>query len=169
MRFVDLDRCYVVSRISVDNGKELILYTAHLSAYTSDGTIATQQLELLTADMQREFEKGNYVVCGGDFNKDLLGDSSRYFGMSAGDNTWAQPFPTEVLSGTEIDLIAPVNEPEMIPTTRYTDAPYHENQLTVTVDGFLTSENVEVLECSVIDHQFTFSDHNPVKLIFRLK
>lgn len=41
MKFVDLDRCYSVSRITVENGKELVLYTLHLSAYTSDGTIAT--------------------------------------------------------------------------------------------------------------------------------
>lgn len=38
MKFVDLDRCYSVSRITVENGKELVLYTLHLSAYTSDGT-----------------------------------------------------------------------------------------------------------------------------------
>lgn len=35
MKFVDLDRCYSVSRITVENGKELVLYTLHLSAYTS--------------------------------------------------------------------------------------------------------------------------------------
>ena len=47
MKFVDLDRCYSVSRITVENGKELVLYTLHLSAYTSDGTIATDQLKML--------------------------------------------------------------------------------------------------------------------------
>lgn len=52
MKFVDLDRCYSVSRITVENGKELVLYTLHLSAYTSDGTIATDQLKMLISDMQ---------------------------------------------------------------------------------------------------------------------
>lgn len=168
MKFVDLDRCYVVSRLPVDNGKELVLFTAHLSAYTSDGTIATEQLKMLVEDMQSEYEKGNYVICGADFNKDLLGDSSQYFGVSAGENTWAQPFPAELLKETDISLPAPVNEPEMVPTTRYADAPYHEDQLMVTVDGFLVSENVEVLECTVIDNQFLYSDHQPVKMSFRL-
>ena len=42
MKLVDLDRCYSVSRIPMENGRELVLYNLHLSAYTSDGTIATE-------------------------------------------------------------------------------------------------------------------------------
>ena len=51
MKLVDLDRCYSVSRIPMENGRELVLYNLHLSAYTSDGTIATEQLQMLCADM----------------------------------------------------------------------------------------------------------------------
>ena len=80
MKLLDLDRCYSVSRIPVESGRELVLYDLHLSAYTSDGSIATEQLELLLADMQAEYEAGNWCVAGGDFNKDLVGDSSVYFG-----------------------------------------------------------------------------------------
>ena len=40
MKLVDLDRCYSVHRIPVAGGGELVLYNLHLSAYTSDGTIA---------------------------------------------------------------------------------------------------------------------------------
>ena len=39
------------SGISSGSGKELALYNLHLSAYTSDGTIAEEQLEMLFADM----------------------------------------------------------------------------------------------------------------------
>lgn len=73
MKLLDLDRCYSVSRIPMEGSKELVLYNLHLSAYTSDGTIATEQLKLLLADMQAEYEAGNWCVAGGDFNKDLLG------------------------------------------------------------------------------------------------
>lgn len=45
MKLVDLDRCYSVSRIPVNNGRELVLYNLHLSAYTSDGKIAEEQLK----------------------------------------------------------------------------------------------------------------------------
>ena len=71
-----------------------MLYNLHLSAYTSDGTIATEQLEMLCADMLAEYENGNYCVAGGDFNKDLLGNSAKIFGVAGGENdTWAQPIP----------------------------------------------------------------------------
>ena len=40
MKLLDLDRCYSVSRIPAEGGKELVLYDLHLSAYTSDGTKA---------------------------------------------------------------------------------------------------------------------------------
>ena len=54
MKLVDLDRCYSVSRVPLENGRELVLYNFHLSAYTSDGTIAEEQLEmLLSADILR--------------------------------------------------------------------------------------------------------------------
>ena len=46
-KLLDLDRCYSVSHIPVDGGKAIVLYNFHLSAYTSDGTIATEQLTLL--------------------------------------------------------------------------------------------------------------------------
>ena len=81
-KLLDLDRCYSVSRIPVENGKTLCLYNLHLSAYTSDGTIADEQLKMLLEDMQSEYEAGNYVIGGGDFNKDLLGSSGEIFGVS---------------------------------------------------------------------------------------
>lgn len=73
------------------DGGELVLYNLHLSAYTSDGTIAMEQLKLLLDDMQREYAAGNWCVAGGDFNKDLLGDSAAYFGEADQEYTWAQP------------------------------------------------------------------------------
>ena len=103
MKFVDLDRCYSVSRITVENGKELVLYTLHLSAYTSDGTIATDQLKMLISDMQAEYEKGNYCIAGGDFNKDLLGDSGKIFGIDGTNYTWAHPVDSKLFDGTNPD------------------------------------------------------------------
>lgn len=64
MRVVDLDRCYSVARLPVDNGRELCLVNLHLSAYSSDGSIATEQLKMLIADIQDELDAGNYVIAG---------------------------------------------------------------------------------------------------------
>lgn len=168
-KILDLDRCYSVSRIPVSNGKELCLYNLHLSAYTSDGTIADEQLELLLSDMQAEYEAGNYVVGGGDFNKDLLaGGSEAYFGVSTENYTWAQPIRFDLLEKTEIRLVAPEGEDGPVPTCRNADGPYHDGQLVLTVDGFLTSPNVEVLSSQAIDTSFACSDHNPVSITIRL-
>ncbi len=169
MKLVDLDRCYSVSRIPVANGKELVLYNMHLSAYTSDGTIANEQLRLLLADMQAEYEKGNYVVGGGDFNKDILGDSSVYFGESDIEYTWAQPLPEGIFDDTDLQLVAPLDEANPVPSCRNADGPYHEGQYVLTIDGFIVSDNVTVSAANVIDTQFAYSDHNPVEMTFTLE
>ena len=59
------------SRIPVEDGKELILIDQHLSAYGTDAAQGNAQLEMLFADMKAEYDKGNYVICGGDFNHDF--------------------------------------------------------------------------------------------------
>lgn len=170
MKIVDLDRCYSVSTLPTENGKELILYTVHLSAYTSDGTIATQQLKMLVSDMKAQYNKGNYVVCGGDFNKDLLLDSGAIFGVSGEEYTWAQAFPTDMLSDTGLSLVAPFDESNPVATCRNTDEPYKsQGQFNVTLDGFIVSDNVKVSDSNVIDTEFMYSDHNPVYMNFTLK
>jgi len=167
-RFLDLDRCYSVSRIPVGE-KELALYNLHLSAYTSDGTIATEQLRMLLEDMQREYEAGNWCIAGGDFNKDLLGDSSVYFGAADKSYTWAQPIPPETFDGVDIRLAAPFDEAAPVLSCRNADGPYHEGQYVLTVDGFFVSPNVAVAEANVIDTGFRYSDHNPVCMDFILQ
>jgi endonuclease/exonuclease/phosphatase family metal-dependent hydrolase len=169
MKLVDLDRCYSVSHIAVEGDRELALYCVHLSAYSSDGSIAVEQLKMLVDDMRSEREKGNYVVCGGDFNKDLLVDSSAIFGVSGEEYTWAQAFPTELLSETGMMLVAPYDEENPVPSCRNADAPYNENQFVLTIDGFIVSDNVSVEMAQVIDTGFAYSDHNPVKMTFTLK
>ena len=57
-KLIDLDRCYTVSRVPTENGKELLLYNVHLSAYTTDPTIADKQLDMLYEDMAGEYQKG---------------------------------------------------------------------------------------------------------------
>ena len=168
-KLLDLDRCYCVSRVPVENGRELVLYDLHLSAYSSDGTIADEQLEQLLADMQAEYEAGNYVVGGGDFNKDLLpGGSTQYFGVDTGAYTWAQPIRTDLIEATDLRLIAPVDPEAPVASCRNADGPYAEGQLRLTVDGFLVSPNVEVTASEVVDLGFANSDHNPVRMTFRL-
>lgn len=168
-KLIDLDRCYSKSRITADNGKELIVYNFHLSAYTSDGAIATEQLGLLLDDIKKEYEAGNYCIAGGDFNKDILGDSSVYFGKGDKEYTWAQPIPDGTFDGYPVTLVAPLDKDNPVPSCRNADSAYHEGQFVLTIDGFLVTDNVEVKSSEVIDTGFAYSDHNPVAMNFVLK
>ena len=172
MKIIDLDRCYSKSRIPViKDGKaagELVLYNFHLSAYTSDGKIAEEQLEMLLTDMEHEYALGNYCVAGGDFNKDILGDSSKYFGKSDVEYTWAQPIPEGMVEAHGVKLVAPLDEKDPVPSCRNADGAYHKGQYVLTIDGFLVTANVTVKYSEVVDTQFRYSDHNPVAMTFEL-
>lgn len=169
MKLLDLDRCYSVTKIMTDTGKYLCLYNIHLSAYSSDGKIAERQLEVLFSDMSGEYAKGNYIVCGGDFNKDLLGNSSEIFGVSGEEFTWAQSFPFDMLP-RGFALVAPFDEEKPVPSCRNADSEYAPGEsFVITIDGFIVSANVEVISAEVEDLGFLNSDHNPVKMSFSLK
>ncbi len=165
-KYLDLDRAYTVTRMSTSNGRELVLYNVHLSAYTSDGSIADEQMRLLAADMQAEYEKDNYVVAGGDFNKDLLGDSSEFFTRTEGEFTWAKPFDMSLLPEGFI-----CHTGANLPTCRNADSAYRGDgtDFVLSVDGFLCSPNVEVVVCETLNVSFAYSDHNPVRMEFILK
>ena len=167
-KFLDLDRCYSISRIPTENGKELVLFNVHLSAYGGSDEIRTAQMTMLFEDMKKEYEKGNYTVCGGDFNHDFTGDSTQKLnGGAQVDFGWAQPFPKYLLP----DCISRCMnyEGELTPTCRNCDIPYKEGNFTIIVDGFLVSENVNAVKVQNIKTDFKYSDHNPVLLEFVLK
>lgn len=170
MKLVDLDRCYSVNRIDTANGKELVLYNLHLSAYTSDGTIAVEQLELLLADMKAEYEAGNYCIAGGDFNKDLPGNSGELFGVPTREgDTWAQPVPDGIVPDG-LTLVVPLHEDAPVASCRTAAEPYNiETTFRITVDGFVVSDNVTVSDSNVIETDYAYSDHNPVYLDFTLQ
>ncbi len=164
-KFLDLDRAYTVSVIPTADGKEFILYNVHLSAYTSDGTIADQQMELLGQDMAAQYAKGNYVLAAGDFNKDMLGDSSQYFTREEGDFTWAKPLKNELLPQGITSYTG-----QNAPTCRNADSPFRGDgtDFILSVDGILVSDNVKILSCETVDLSFAHSDHNPVTVKFSL-
>ena len=118
--------------------------------------------------MLEEYEAGNYVIAGGDFNKDLLGDSSAIFDVSNEGYTWAQPLPEGIIpEGLTLDSSLDPEAP--VPSCRNADMPYTPGETFVlTTDGFIVSDNVTVTACSVIDEAFACSDHNPVRMSFIL-
>ncbi|MCI8505706.1 MAG: endonuclease [Lachnospiraceae bacterium] len=164
-KFTDLDRCFMVSRVPMENGKELLLVNVHLSAYDEGGKIRAKQLALLNQVLTEEKEKGNYVIVGGDFNHDIAGS--------------IESFPTEQkIPGWVFELkdsqlaegyhfVRAENAGET-PTCRGADIPYEKGiTYTVIVDGFIVSDGIKV-RAENLDGEFRYSDHNPVKLTFEL-
>lgn len=168
-KIIDLDRCYSVNRISVDNGKQLVIFNVHLSAYGTDGGLQEKQLNMLFEDMSNEYTNGNYVICGGDYNHDFTGDSKVVFNKEIKEEyTWAAPFPDELIP-EHFSKVTDFKSGMTVPSCRNCDIPYGPDCFTVTVDGFIVSDNVETTYVDVINNEFKYSDHNPVKLKFKLK
>lgn len=183
-KLVDLDRCYSISRVNVENGRQLVLFNVHLSAYGTNGDLQTAQLSMLFDDMRQEYDKGNYVLCGGDFNHDFLGNSKDIFNGTYEDLGWAAPFPDELIPAhfsKVTDYASGVTTPSCrncdVPYTAEHDAPYDPERdgpydkdcFTLILDGFIVSDNIETTYVDVINNEFTFSDHNPVVMRFKLK
>ena len=168
-KFFDLDRCYSITRIPVEGGKELCLYNVHLSAYGNSEEIRAGQVGMLCDDMLADYEKGNYVICGGDFNHDL---KNKEFDPE-NEYSWAYPFPREMLPENFslcIDAFSDEEKAAMPDSARNADMEYVEGvTFTVTLDGYIVSDNVEVTEYANLYTGYLYADHDPVWMRFKLK
>lgn len=163
-KYFDLDRCFVVTRYALENGKELVVVNSHMSAYDEGGTIRQQQLETLNAFLTQEKEKGNYVIVGGDFNHDIAASDGLF--------ETQQKRPDWVFSLSDDDLAEGFSfaASTNAPTCRSTDIPYEKGvNYSVVLDGFIVSDNVTVVGCVNIDNDFLYSDHNPATMTFVLQ
>lgn len=167
---VDLDRCYTMCRMEVADGRQLVVFNVHLSAYGADESVLCGQREMLFADMQREREAGNYVIVGGDFNHDMIGTSNEVYGnATATEASWAQPFPFEsvpegfsVVAKEQLDAGAFGSAA----TCRDAGRPYDGSNDRWVMDAFICSDEVSWSACETLDLDFAYSDHNPVVLRF---
>lgn len=165
-KFFDLDRCFTAQWLPIEGSDaSLVMINSHMSAYDEGGKIRTEQLQMLIDMMVNEYEKGNYVIVGGDFNHAL--------GVALDAFTSGQQIPDWVV---ELDLSAiPENfrlvsasNAGEVPTCRGVDIPYQKGvTYTTIVDGFIVSDNIDASAWN-IDLEFTNSDHNPVQLTFTL-
>ena len=172
-KFLDLDRCYTVAEIPVVNNKKLFVYNVHLIAYGGSTDIATEQVRMLLDDMAQNVANGDYVICGGDFNHDLLDSFARFNGEGLELPGWAHPFPIDLIPDgiTLLNTYTDIEDlDDLVPTSRNADKPYTgpEGHTLVIIDGFLVSDNVKVKRIENVDAQFRYSDHNPVLLRFQL-
>jgi endonuclease/exonuclease/phosphatase family metal-dependent hydrolase len=160
MRAFLYDRCFIAARYSLQNGRQLVIINTHKSAF-DNGLQRVAEMDFLKQFITDEYNRGNYVIVGGDWNQN-------------------PPFCSEKSKETEHFTAIKISEDFLpadwhwcvgnIATNRYLDKPYIKgNSTTTTLDFFLASPNVECVEINVVDLQFANSDHNPLIARFRLK
>jgi endonuclease/exonuclease/phosphatase family metal-dependent hydrolase len=162
MRLFMLDRCFLVNRYPVVDGKDLLIINTHNSAY-DDGSLRKQQMDFLKDFLLEEYDKGNYVVVGGDWNQTPHGLDPVLP---------SHQFDTESLTYVEKDYPAAdwtwAFDPTL-PTNRRVKLPYDRaTSLTTIIDYFLLSPNLSLEEVETVDMDFQYSDHQPVRLKARL-
>lgn len=169
LRAANLKRCLLVSYIPVeDSDRQLVLVNLHLEAYDSgEGKIAqTKQLREFIAS---EYEKGNYVIAGGDFNQ-VFPESLEIYPNNHPDLWQPGELDNSLLPSGEGWKFA---YDTSVPTCRLLNQPYDPadtmNTQYYVIDGFILSPNIELNSVVGIDLDFACSDHNPVLLNITLK
>ncbi len=172
----NLKRCLLVNRTPVydadgnDTGKELVCVNLHLEAYDNgEGKIA--QTNQLREFLQEEYNKGNYVIAGGDFNQTFSNvDMSAYPVHDEIPNVW-KPGQIDVNDfGTDFQCLMDPSSP----TCRSLDKAYNSaedkmNFQYYMLDGFIVSNNLKVEEMVTQNTMFAPSDHNPVQIKITLE
>lgn len=152
-----LDRCFLLTRFPLANGQDLVVINTHNSAYDK-GNLRKSQMQQMTDVLVQEYEKGNYVIVGGDWNQ-----------RAPGFPGFTRPYPA-----MSVPKVYPAPDwkwafDPKVPTNRALKAPFNTDTTSRTlIDFYLLSPNVEVLKVESIDLDFAYSDHQPVRLWVRL-
>ena len=167
LRIANLKRCLMVSYLPIENSdKQLVLVNLHLEAY-DDGEGKIAQTNQLREFIETQYQLGNYVIAGGDFNQTFPGSLDVYPMLKA--DFWTP--------GVLDDSLLPEGwrfaYDTAAPSCRLLNQPYDPSDLENTqyyvIDGFILSPNVELNEVRTLDLAFENSDHNPVELSVTLK
>lgn len=155
----------LVTHFAIKNSdKQWVIVNLHLSAFDENGATRQKQFDAVFAFAQEEYQKGNYVILGGDWNMELTKsdfahktDKKHLF--------WRIEFPANHLpKGWKIGV------DKKTPTVRTNYKPYikGENHTSI-IDGFIISPNVKINSVNTLDLNFEHTDHQPVNGIFSTK
>ena len=162
----NLKRCLLVSYLPIEgSSSKLVIVNLHLEAY-DDGEGKIAQTKQLREFIQSEYEKGNYVIAGGDFNQVFPGGIEKY--PNEHPELWEPGIITEDIMPEGWSLAYDLETP----SCRLLNQPYDpediENTQYYVIDGFIISPNVELISAETLDAGFEFADHNPVQLKVKL-
>jgi len=157
-----LDRCFMVSRYKLMNGKELVLINTHNEAF-DEGDIRKAQMEVLKGFIIKEYKSGNYIIAGGDWNQCPPDFKPSFRGNQV--NTSQMVMESDYLPTDWKSVFDPAT-----PSNRSVVAAYDPTTTTTTViDFFVLSPNIEAVSVKCHNLDFANSDHNPVIMQAKLK
>ena len=158
------DRGFILSRYSVSNGKQLVLINTQNTDCNINPAANNEELNQLREVIVKEYNKGNYVIAGGDWSRN------------------PSPFvPDSIVDGNKVNVIAPEIAKGVFPggfiwasdarypTQRVITTAYVKGEtLTTITDFFVLSPNVKLLTVNTLQTGFEFSHHQPVGMIVEL-
>ncbi|HOB85183.1 MAG TPA: hypothetical protein PKX27_07540 [Bacteroidales bacterium] len=164
-----LDRCFMANRFKVENSKELVLINTHNEAFDEGGKIRKAQMERLREFVLNEYNSGNYVILGGDWNQ----YPPEFKPAFSANRVFTGKIGNFNLTGIESDYMPGkwkwIYDPAT-PSVRTLMTAYDPSTTPTSIcDFFLISPNIEFVfvKCHQLD--FTNSDHNPVIIRVKLR
>ncbi len=162
VRMANLKRCLLVEYIPLtDSDKKLIVVNLHLEAYAPLKAKQAQS-EILRSLIIPEYERGNYVIAGGDWNMTFPDVDPTLYPITETDNYVAEVMDADMCPAGWNFVFD-----QSVPTCRLLNKPYDPNGPNMqyyVIDGFLISPNVNVKKIQTMDEGFVYSDHNPVEM-----
>ncbi|MBK7713265.1 MAG: endonuclease/exonuclease/phosphatase family protein [Bacteroidales bacterium] len=150
-----LDRCFLVNRYPLTNGRELIIINTHNEAFDK-GNIRKAQMAYLREFILSEYNKNNYIITGGDWNQ--TPPAFRPAFASNVPDTANLAIPEDFLPSGWKWLFDNTN-----PSEREVVKAYDASVTPTTIyDFFLISPNIKAVSVKCINLNFANSDHNPV-------
>lgn len=158
MNLFMLDRCFILMKVPLANGKHLVVINLHNSAFGDADMLRQYELWMLRGFLLREYAAGNYVVAGGDWNQNPPGYEKGYYYSGFFKNFSTPLIPADYMPEGWTWCYDP-----LCPTNRDVYEAYREGFTpTTTYDFFLCSPNLVIEQVAAIDCGFTYSDHQPV-------
>ncbi len=158
-----LRRCLLVNRYKLHNGHEFVLVNVHNSAYDETGKLKKAEMQYLKSMLEHEYSLGNYIAVGGDWNQCPPGFA--YDSLSKGkEGDYMQ-------TNVDSNFIAGWQwvADRSFATNRKNNKAYDPvTTFTTLIDFFLLSPNISVQNIRGIPTEFAYSDHQPVRLDFKL-
>ena len=158
-------RCLIYTKYKMKGGKFLVVLNTHNSTYNDDAKQREEESEAIRTMMLDEYNKGNFVIVGGDWNRNPPGFDCTKFS----DGNVGRTIESALGSGflpTSWKCIYDDSKP----SNRDVNEPYVKGKTKTTIiDYFIISPNLELIYNKTITSGFEFSDHQPIYMKVRAK